>query len=1000
MIDGIFWVSLGEHAPLITKLEQLASAAAGGQCYHGFPNVVNAVHHLQAAFAGKQFALVLDNVFTVGQLMPFIRIMIHAPRSCCIITTRFPELVRSLELTPEMRSFGDVHSFELPFMDDQLAEDLLRSAAGQKLKDYKPAEIIDDSVSEWVPMAGKDGSEYYYNVRTLETAWENPDHKETLLTLLEDAAASTTDGKELNPHQQIELAFDRFDTDHSGELDAKELQELIIFIGYDMSSKQLREALTALDRNGDGLISKDEFLQWWETPPTMQIVHCLQKVPAAIFLVGKLLEKSRRNWVEILEILQGEEEHEEQDRQELMQEYELVRDTKAADITKDEERERVLQVQRCYALQCDASHRLPCTQRALRLFVEEGLSAQTRERLLDLAAVSQDVAFPCTLLAVLWDTEFAKDTGHLTSTGSALRQEQGVEEHWADTLRELQVNQLVTVRIKLGLLNEGNISTEVIDEEEEEYMDGYSDDEKDVALFNESGSGEDNESDDEQPKDLLLQQYEHREIVLPELVREYCILTRLGQEQERMQLIHQRLLRAYRGKQLGTGWPLTAFAHDGEKKTVSQETHEEDGQASKKEEVPSVVDKTPAPGTGYLLQQLPQHLAGASGLVAVDGSFNPPSDAKARRRKQAEKMQQQEDSNGDNAVRKLSLSDHLRLPISLVSLHFNHINRLSLSAVKALAMAINCSHSLKYLAITDAGLTTQGIEELAVVLKNNEHIQTIVVDTVNNNIPVPLHLQDLNGKSKKEVLLFSQQSLGLFSVSLLSTLLQTNEAATELDLSGNHIRAPGGEAISKMLLRNKNLTTLNFADNQLGPEGSVLVIKALKKNRFVKTLSLKANAIGEAGAIALSDLLRSSTSTLTTLDLGFNNISLNSEEEGGIAAIAKAIKTNERITILSLAHNYIKEAGIILFAKDAILKKRSLTELDLSQNRIGRLGARAVSDALRKNGYLRQLGLEENGIDSDTADMIKKICKNKGIKVGIEEEGGEAEGEDGADEAA
>jgi Ran GTPase-activating protein (RanGAP) involved in mRNA processing and transport len=983
MIDGIFWVSLGAHTSLITKLEQLASAAAGGQSYHGFSNVVNAVHHLQAAFAGKQFALVLDNVFTVGQLMPFVRIMNRAPRSCCIVTTRFPEVMRSLELAPEMRSYGDVQSFELPLLDDKFAESLLRTSAGQSLKDYKPAVIVDDSMSEWVSMYGKDGAEYFYNVRTLETAWENPDHKETLATLLLDAAASAENPKELSPQQQIELAFDRFDTDDSGLLDAKELEELIKFIGYNMSGKQLHEALSALDRNGDGCISKEEFLQWWEEPPTMQVVHHLQKIPAAIFLVGKLAEKSRRNWVEILEILQREEDDEEQERTALKEEYDQLRDTNAADIAKEEERDRVLQVQRCYALQGDAPHRLPCLQRALRLFVEEGLSAQSRQRLLDLAAISQDVAFPCTLLAVLWGTEFAKDVGDLTSTGTALGHDTK-EEHWVDTLRELQVNQLVTMRIKLGLLDEGEISTEVIDEEEEEYMDGYSDDE-DEMLFDGSDVEED-DGDEEEPKDLLMQQYEHREVVLPELVREYCLLMRLGEEQERMQSIHQRLLRAYRGKQLGTGWKLTDFAQEPQKSGSKQQPAD-----TKKDAPPSSAKKTPPPGTGYLLQQLPQHLAGASGLIAVDGSVNPPSEAKAKLRRQAERMQKEEDPNGSKSARKLSLSDHLRLPMSLVSLHFNHVNRLSLSAVKALSMAIARSHALKYLAITDAGLTMQGIEELAVVLKSNEHIDTVVVDTVSNNIPVPLKLQDLNGNTRKQSLLFPRHSFGMFSVSLLASLLQTNDAVTDLDLSGNHIKAPGGEVIAKMLLRNKTLTSLNLADNQLAAEGGALVIKSLKKNRSIKMLSLKGNGIGEQGAIALSDLLRSQASALASLDASFNDISLNSEAEDGIAAIAQAIKTNNQITILNLAHNYIKETGITLFARDAILKKRTLTELDLSQNRIGRKGALVVGDALRKNGYLRQLGLEDNEIDPDTALKIRKICKNKGIKVSIEEEGEELE---------
>ena len=41
-----------------------------------------------------------------------------------------------------------------------IAEDLLRSAAGQSSADYHMAQIVDDSVSEQVPMQDKDGNEY------------------------------------------------------------------------------------------------------------------------------------------------------------------------------------------------------------------------------------------------------------------------------------------------------------------------------------------------------------------------------------------------------------------------------------------------------------------------------------------------------------------------------------------------------------------------------------------------------------------------------------------------------------------------------------------------------------------------------------------------------------------------------------------------------------------------------------------------------------------------
>ena len=77
------------------------------------------------------------------------------------------------------------------------------------------------------------------------------------------------------------------------------------------------------------------------------------------FFNRKVGTKVGRNWVEILDILQREEEEEQEDKLALIEEFEMVRETNAADILKDKERERVLRVQRCYSLQRDAPHRLP-----------------------------------------------------------------------------------------------------------------------------------------------------------------------------------------------------------------------------------------------------------------------------------------------------------------------------------------------------------------------------------------------------------------------------------------------------------------------------------------------------------------------------------------------------------------------------------------------------------------------------------------------------------------
>ena len=64
---------------------------------------------------------------------------------------------------------------------------------------------------------------------------------------------------------EIRAAFDVFDADGSGEIDAKEFQQLAYEVGELMDKKQIAQALKAIDRDGSGEIDFGEFAMWWLT---------------------------------------------------------------------------------------------------------------------------------------------------------------------------------------------------------------------------------------------------------------------------------------------------------------------------------------------------------------------------------------------------------------------------------------------------------------------------------------------------------------------------------------------------------------------------------------------------------------------------------------------------------------------------------------------------------------------------------------------------------------
>ncbi|KAG7376841.1 hypothetical protein PHYPSEUDO_012663 [Phytophthora pseudosyringae] len=69
------------------------------------------------------------------------------------------------------------------------------------------------------------------------------------------------DDKELR--ETVRAAFACYDEDGSGWIDAAELRHLVADLGGVLTERDFREALRLLDRDGNGVIDRDEFTEWW-----------------------------------------------------------------------------------------------------------------------------------------------------------------------------------------------------------------------------------------------------------------------------------------------------------------------------------------------------------------------------------------------------------------------------------------------------------------------------------------------------------------------------------------------------------------------------------------------------------------------------------------------------------------------------------------------------------------------------------------------------------------
>jgi Ca2+-binding EF-hand superfamily protein len=60
--------------------------------------------------------------------------------------------------------------------------------------------------------------------------------------------------------QEIKEAFDLFDSEGTGVIDAKELKVAMRALGFEPKKEEIRKVLQEIDKHGDGVIRYDDFL--------------------------------------------------------------------------------------------------------------------------------------------------------------------------------------------------------------------------------------------------------------------------------------------------------------------------------------------------------------------------------------------------------------------------------------------------------------------------------------------------------------------------------------------------------------------------------------------------------------------------------------------------------------------------------------------------------------------------------------------------------------------
>jgi Ran GTPase-activating protein (RanGAP) involved in mRNA processing and transport len=175
----------------------------------------------------------------------------------------------------------------------------------------------------------------------------------------------------------------------------------------------------------------------------------------------------------------------------------------------------------------------------------------------------------------------------------------------------------------------------------------------------------------------------------------------------------------------------------------------------------------------------------------------------------------------------------------------------------------------------------------------------------------------------------------------------------------------GAEALSAALLTSQ-VTTLTLQSVDLGDDGVAALANAVSsKDSLLRSLFLWDTNFGSSGARHLGHALKSS-SRLETLRLSGDHIG-----DDGAGALAGALANNRVLQHLLLWDVGISADGATALATGLI--GSTVSELWLSHNYIGDLGARALSYALPRMRHLASLQLQSCGIANEGAGAIAEV---------------------------
>ena len=190
---------------------------------------------------------------------------------------------------------------------------------------------------------------------------------------------------------------------------------------------------------------------------------------------------------------------------------------------------------------------------------------------------------------------------------------------------------------------------------------------------------------------------------------------------------------------------------------------------------------------------------------------------------------------------------------------------------------------------------------------------------------------------------------------MIASLIGNNNTLTSLNVCKNNITGVGAQELAAAAFGKQTLNTF-----------CQIPLKELRSDKLTN-LDLSAKGIGVPGALVLAELIRTFSSSLTSLDVGFNLF--------GKDAALELVSTfrDKQMATVGLARCSL-DANAVKVVAEYVRVSSSLTSLDLGFNGIGSEATLELVSTFKEK-QMASVGLARCGLDANATKIVAEYAR-------------------------